>query len=73
MDQDRIALTMKVEGMSCEGCVAAVTRAIRRLDPEADVAVDLDRGLVTARTRAQSLDVAQALGEAGYAATAMTG
>ena len=70
---ERIALTMKVEGMTCAGCAESVRRTIRRLDPGAEVAVDLDHGRVTATTSAQSLDVAQALTAAGYTATAMTG
>ena len=70
---ERRALTMKVEGMTGSGCAEAVRRTIRRLDPGAEVAVDLDHGRITATTRAQSLDVAQALTTAGYTATAMTG
>ncbi|MFF8801306.1 MULTISPECIES: heavy-metal-associated domain-containing protein [unclassified Methylobacterium] len=73
MDQDPIELTMRVEGMTCQGCAEAVRRTIRRLDPDAEVAVDVEHGRVTATTRAQSLDVAQALTQAGYTATAMTG
>ena len=73
MEPDRTELTMKVEGMTCEGCSEAVRRTIRRLDPEAEVAIDLAHGRVTAVTRAQSLDIAQALDKAGYTATAMTG
>lgn len=73
MDQDPIALTMRVEGMTCQGCAEAVRRTILRLDPQAEVAVDVEAGRVTATTRAQSLDVAQALTKAGYTATAMTG
>lgn len=73
MDQGPIELTMRVDGMTCEGCAAAVRRTIQRLDPEAQVAVDIAGGRVTATTRAQSLDVAQALTRAGYTATAMTG
>ncbi|BAU89134.1 heavy metal transport/detoxification protein [Methylorubrum populi] len=73
MDQSPIELTMRVEGMTCEGCAEAVRRTIRRLDPKAEVAVDVDHGRVTALTVAQSLDVAQALTQAGYTATAMTG
>ncbi len=68
-----IELTMRVEGMTCEGCANAVRRTIQRLDPAAQVAVDVAAGRVTATTRAQSLDVAQALTKAGYTATAMTG
>ncbi|GEP12609.1 heavy-metal-associated domain-containing protein [Methylobacterium gnaphalii] len=73
MDPDRTELIMKVEGMTCDGCVQSVRRAIQRLDPEAEVAVDLEHGRIAATTRAQSLDIAQALDKAGYAATAMTG
>lgn len=72
-DQEPIELTMRVEGMTCEGCAEAVRRTIRRLDPQARVSVDVAQGRVTATTRAQSLDVAQALTRAGYTASAMTG
>ncbi len=73
MDQEPIELIMRVDGMTCAGCAEAVRRTIRRLDPEARVAVDVGAGRVTATTRAQSLDVAQALIKVGYTATAMTG
>ncbi|MGY2050027.1 heavy-metal-associated domain-containing protein [Methylobacterium sp. JK268] len=72
-EEPRAELLMQVEGMTCQGCVAAVTRAIQRLDPQAAVAVDLDQGRVSVVTDAQALDVAQALGRAGYEARAMTG
>ncbi|OAS23106.1 heavy-metal-associated domain-containing protein [Methylobacterium platani] len=71
--EDRMELLMKVEGMTCQGCVAAVTKAIQRLDPAARVEVDLAGGRVAVVTDAQALDVAQALGRAGYEAEAMTG
>ncbi|ACL55743.1 heavy-metal-associated domain-containing protein [Methylobacterium nodulans] len=70
---DRVELLMQVEGMTCAGCVEAVTRAIRRLDPEAAVAVDLGQGRVSVTTDAQAIDVAQVLQRAGYEARAMTG
>ena len=73
MDEERNELLMQVEGMTCQGCVEAVTKTIRRLDPGAQVEVDLAHGRVAVTTRAQSLDVAQALTRAGYTATAMTG
>ena len=66
-------LLMRVEGMSCQGCVETVTRTVRTLDPEAKVEVDLERGRLRAITRAQSIEVAEALSAAGYEATAMTG
>jgi copper chaperone len=70
---DRMELLMKVDGMTCQGCVAAVTTAIGRLDPEAQVRVDLEHGRVSIVTSAQALDVAAALDKAGYEAEAMTG
>ena len=73
MDEEREELLMQVEGMTCQGCVNAVTKTIQRLDPGATVDVDLTHGRVAVTTRAQSLDVAQALTKAGYTATAMTG
>jgi len=73
MDASRSELIMQVEGMTCEGCSAAVVRTIRRLDPGAEVDVDLAQGRVRALTDAQSLDVAEALTKAGYTAGAMTG
>jgi len=73
MEEPRKDLLMQVEGMTCQGCVNAVTKAIQRLDPGASVDVDLDQGRVHVTTEAQSVEIAQALNAAGYEATAMTG
>ena len=72
MKEDRKELIMQVDGMTREGGIAAVTEAIRRLDPSAEVAVDLAHGRITVATFAQSLEVAEALGKAGYEAKGMT-
>lgn len=73
MEEPRKDLLMQVDGMTCQGCVDAVKKVVRRLDPDADVDVDLDHGRVRVLTTAQSVEVAQAIGKAGYEATAMTG
>ena len=73
MEEPRKDLLMQVDGMTCQGCVNAVTKAIRRLDPGAQVDVDLDHGRVHVVTHAQSMDVARALDAAGYEAHGMTG
>jgi copper chaperone len=70
--EERKELIMQVDGMTCQGCVDAVTKAIRRLDPSAEVAVDLGHGRVTVHTFAQALELAEALGKAGYEAKGMT-
>ncbi len=72
MEEPRKDLLMKVEGMTCQGCVNSVTKAIQRLDPGAKVEVDLEHGRVHVVTTAQTLEVAQALDAAGYEAQAMT-
>ncbi|MCJ2052674.1 heavy-metal-associated domain-containing protein [Methylobacterium sp. J-070] len=73
MDETHAELLMRVDGMTCDGCAAAVTRTVRRIDPRADVQVDRAAGRVAIRTDAQALVIADALTKAGYAATAMTG
>ena len=40
-------LTLNVTGMDCAGCMKAVEKAIKRVDPQASVAIDLPTGLVT--------------------------
>jgi copper chaperone len=70
---DRTELILNVEGMTCGGCAQSVRKTIRRLDPDAEAVVDLERGRVTTTTCAQSVDIAQVLDTAGFTATAMTG
>ena len=72
MDEVGGEVTMKVDGLRGAGCAEAVRRAVRGLDPEAEVHV-VDRGQVSAKTRADTLEVTAAITKAGYNATAMTG
>jgi copper chaperone len=73
MDETHADLLMQVEGMTCDGCAAAVTRTVNRIDPAAEIRVDRETGRVAIRTDAQALVIAEALTKAGYTATAMTG
>lgn len=59
-------VAVKVEGMSCQHCVRAITGAIRAKDPEATVRVDLAAGTVEAETRLPRETVAAAVEEEGY-------
>ena len=59
--------TFTVTGMTCGHCEAAVTRAIRRLDPEAQVRIDRGHNRVevdTSRLTREAL--ASAIREDGY-------
>lgn len=58
----------RVAGMTCQGCVNAVTRAIKRRLPDAVVAVDLPRGIVAVEAAGLSDDtVKSAVVDAGFA------
>jgi len=59
--------TYHVGGMTCDGCVAAVTRAIRRLDPKVAVAVDLAKGTVSVDETLPKDAVQRAVEAAGFA------
>lgn len=60
--------TYRVQGMTCEHCVAAVTRELGALDAVTDVQVELTTGEVTVRSDRPLEDaaVAAAVDEAGY-------
>lgn len=59
-------IEFQVEGMSCQHCVAAVTRAIREQDGAAQVQIDLEAGRVSVES-SQPIDVLRAaIDEAGY-------
>ncbi|MDE1142959.1 heavy-metal-associated domain-containing protein [Paraburkholderia tropica] len=59
-------IQFNVEGMSCQHCVGAVTRAIHEQDAAAQVQIDLAAGRVSVEST-QSADVLKAaIDEAGY-------
>jgi copper chaperone len=59
---------IKVKGMSCGHCAAAVTQALTSLPGISQVQVDLASGLVTYQSqgRASREEVARAVKAAGY-------
>lgn len=65
-------LTLKVDGMTCGGCVASVTRVIEALDGVAKVAVSLEQAQVVVEADTAKVDRAQlvqAIEDAGFEAT----
>ncbi|HWG79126.1 MAG TPA: heavy-metal-associated domain-containing protein [Stellaceae bacterium] len=58
--------TYRVGGMNCGGCVAAVTQAIKRLDPTAKVQVDLESGNVRIDRPLARDAVRRAVEDAGF-------
>lgn len=59
-----------VEGMSCNHCAKAVTQAVRQLDPQAQVQVDLTRKKVEVESTQTRQAIAQAIADEGYAVAA---
>jgi copper chaperone len=57
----------QVEGMTCQHCVAAVTRSIRDIDNQAQVSVDLERGRVVVESSLPVDALKEAIDGAGYA------
>jgi copper ion binding protein len=60
--------TIKVNGMTCQHCVAAVTKALAAIDGVTNVVVDLDAGTAT-YDETDAVDakaIRRALEDAGY-------
>lgn len=58
-------ITLTVDGMTCQGCVASVRTAVEKADPGARVEIDLDSGRVEIDGRldaAAARDVIEACG-----------
>lgn len=60
-------IVIKVDGMGCQSCVAAVEKAVKSVAPTAAVEVNLAEGLVrVGNTEAGSETLAAAITKAGY-------
>lgn len=59
-----------VEGMSCNHCAKAVTQAVKQLDPQAQVQVDLAGKKVEVESAQPREAIAKAIGDEGYAVAA---
>jgi copper chaperone len=59
--------TFTVTGMTCGHCEQAVTRAVKQVDPQAQVKIDRARDRVEVQSDAPRATLAQAIAEEGYA------
>ncbi len=57
-----------VQGMSCQHCVAAITRAVQVLDRDARVQVDLPAGRVSIESVLPEAELLRVLVDEGYTA-----
>jgi copper chaperone len=59
-----------VPDMTCGHCASAVTKAIKAIDPQAEVKVDVAGKTVAVETAVPATTVSAALAKAGYPASA---
>ena len=59
-------LSLKVSGMTCGGCINAVTRAIQAQDPRATVQVDLASQTVNLETSLSEEKASELITDAGF-------
>ena len=62
-------MRFQVENMSCGHCITTITRALKALDPAAEVAVDLAAGTVDVQGRMAAAQAAAAMAGEDYPAT----
>ena len=60
--------TFQVEGMTCGGCVGAVTRAVQAVDKDAKVEVDLASKTVKVDSKVSPLQIIDVITNAGFEA-----
>ncbi|KMM79403.1 heavy-metal-associated domain-containing protein [Pseudomonas deceptionensis] len=60
--------TFKVDGMTCGGCVGAVTRAVQAVDKDAKVEVDLATKTVKVDSKVSPLQIIDVITNAGFEA-----
>jgi copper chaperone len=58
--------TLKVSGMTCGGCINAVTRAIQAQDPQAKVQADLASQSVNLETTLSEAQASELITDAGF-------
>lgn len=61
--------TFTVTGMTCGHCEKAVTRALKQVDPQAEVKIDRSRNLVEVQSQQPREALAKAIAEEGYNVT----
>lgn len=59
-------LSLKVSGMTCGGCIKAVTKAIQAQDPNATVQADLGTQIVSLETTLSQAQASQLITDAGF-------
>ena len=62
-------MQLKIEDMSCGGCVSNITEALEKLDANLTVVADLESRSIEVSSTASEAQVREALKNAGYPAS----
>lgn len=60
---------LRVDGMTCTGCVNSVTKAVRKLDQNATVDIDMISKIVKVNSAASLDSIKSAIDDAGFTVT----
>jgi len=66
-----MSLQLTVPDMACAACSETITKALKTLDPAAQVTADAQTKLVTIETQQPEIAVKQAIVAAGYSITSV--
>lgn len=58
----------RVANMNCGHCVSTITKAVKRVDPQATVEIDLPSKLVKVESAADAGEFQDAIADAGFSA-----
>jgi copper chaperone len=61
-----MSLELSVPSIVCSGCADAITKAIKNLDSEASVDVNLETKMVTVDSKAEETALKEAITEIGH-------
>lgn len=61
--------TIRIKGMSCQHCVASVTKALEELPGVSDVKVDLDKGEASFNGSVDDQKIRDAIANIGFEAS----
>lgn len=59
-------IKLNVPDMTCGHCASVITKAVKSVDPEAEVKVDQASRSVTIGSSAPAAEISKAIDEAGY-------
>lgn len=59
-------MQLKVPSIACSGCADTITKAIKNLESEADVQVDVEQKIVTVEAKASEESIKEVITASGH-------